>query len=381
MRPEAVRRYSVSQYDPADCDLIFLQNVRLPEFSRVDIHGIQYFCDKPGQHSCSEFYKIVISILQRHVIHPDQRRRNRIRSLQCCIFTDDGTARNINFPVKLQCDSLSCRCLLYTAVSGKNAADPGGFISRQDSNLVAGSDLPALDLTLITAECMIRSADPLNRKIKSLFCRFIHINLLQIIQQRCTAVPLHPVRRFCDIVSFCRGNRNYYSMFDTGFLTEFRDFHTDFLKDLLVIPDQIHFIYGKYKIPDSHDRTDARMPSGLDQHAFRSVNQYYRQICRRRADCHISRILFVPRCIRNNKASYVSCKIAVGNIYRDALLPLFCQTIQKQRIIDGAASASRFGCKLERALLICIQQLRIVQDMTDQRGFSVIHTSACYKPK
>ena len=57
------------------------------------------------------------------------------------------------------------------------------FVGGQDRNLITLMDLPGLDLSLKTAEGMIRTADSLHRQIKALFCIiFLNIYVFQVLQ-------------------------------------------------------------------------------------------------------------------------------------------------------------------------------------------------------
>ena len=84
----------------------------------------------------------------------------------------------------------------------------------------------------------------------------------------------------------------------------------------------------------------------------------------------------MSRCIRNDEGTSFCRKIAVSNINRDALLTFCHQTVKQKGIVDRAAAGTHLAVKLQSLFLICKEKLCVIKHMSDQRGFSVIHTAA-----
>ena len=75
----------------------------------------------------------------------------------------------------------------------------------------------------------------------------------------------------------------------------------------------------------------------------------------------------MARRIGADEAAPVGREVAVRYIDGDALLPLGHEPIQEQRIVDGAAAAADFRIKQQGFLLVGIEQLRVIEQVADQR--------------
>ena len=140
--------------------------------------------------------------------------------------------------------------------------------------------------------------------------------------------------------------------------------------------DQIHLVDGEHKIPDAHERADAGVAARLRQHALCRIDEDDGKIRERCAAGHVARVLLVAGRVSANEAAIVCCEIAIRDIDRDALLALGEEAVKQQRIVDRAAAAADFRVEEQRFLLVGIQELRIVEQVADQRGFSVIDAAA-----
>ena len=84
----------------------------------------------------------------------------------------------------------------------------------------------------------------------------------------------------------------------------------------------------------------------------------------------------MARRVRTDEAAVVRREVAIGDIDRDALLTLCEESVQEQRIVDGAAAAADFRIEQQRFFLIGIDEFCIVQEMADERGLAVVDASA-----
>ena len=121
------------------------------------------------------------------------------------------------------------------------------------------------------------------------------------------------------------------------------------------------------------------MPSGLHQHTLRSVNQNYRQVSERCTYRHVSGVFFMSGGVCNDKAAVVGGEVPVCHVNGDTLFPFCHQTVQQQGVVNGTAAAAHLAVQFQCLFLICVQQLCIIENMSDQRGFSVVYAAACDK--
>src|SRR5690606_6881242 len=110
----------------------------------------------------------------------------------------------------------------------------------------------------------------------------------------------------------------------------------------------------------------------LDQ-PFARVNEDERQVCRRGARHHVAGVLNMPRRVGDDELAFGSSEVAVGNIDRDALLPLRLQSISKHRQVNivKAFPGTRSLYSLE---LIFKNRFAVIQQSPDQRTLSIIDT-------
>ena len=235
------------------------------------------------------------------------------------------------------------------------------LFTRKNCDLIAVFDGSVLNLSLESTELMVRTADTLYRHVKSFFfVALFDIYIFQIGKQDFAVVPADVLGSLCDVVAFRCRYRNDLHMLKTKFAGKFCDLFFDCLEFLLVISDQIHFVYCKYKITDSHQGADSCMASGLYQHALGCIYEDNCKVCKGCAYSHVSCILFVTRCISYDKASVVSCEVTVCNVDGNTLFTLFHQSVKKQGVVNLTAAASYSGIQLQRFLLICIEQFGVV---------------------
>jgi hypothetical protein len=133
-------------------------------------------------------------------------------------------------------------------------------------------------------------------------------------------------------------------------------------------------------MPSSEQTSECRRVCGSTP--FARIDQQYREIGGRGAGNHIARVLLVPGRVGDDERAPRSREEAVGDINRDALLPLVFQPVEQQREIDivaGRAEALRLA--LEPFELVVQNQPGVVKQPADQRRFAVIDRSAGQKPQ
>ena len=96
----------------------------------------------------------------------------------CCQNT---TSRNVHLLIELNGYRTTFICSICILVTDQNALYLCMLIAWQGNNIIANGNASALDLSLKTTECMIRTAYTLYRHIKALFLLFLaDINVLKI---------------------------------------------------------------------------------------------------------------------------------------------------------------------------------------------------------
>ena len=183
-----------------------------------------------------------------------------------------------------------------------------------------------------------------------------HIHIFQIRKKSRSFIPVNRIGFLCYIISFRCGNRNNLNCLKIQFTGKFLNLFFDFIKTLFTVINQIHFINSKYKRIDSHQRTNSRMTSCLNQNTLCGINQNNCQIRKGSTYCHVSCILFMTRRICYNKTSLICRKIAVCHVNRNSLLSLCHQSVKQERIINRTAAASDFTVKFQRFFLIGIKK-------------------------
>ena len=364
------------RYNDRFCDgdgnhgnFIFLQNISFQFLSRVNINFIADFSHNAGNQLCTGFYQKIFSKGKLSVIHPEQFGLKGIRSGKAGTGFYDASSGDIHLPIQLESNRLSLYSTVRLAVRHQNTADMGALPAWQNTNLVSLPDGSTLHLSLKAPELMIGTADSLNGKIKAIFVLvgFSCVYRLQIIQKHRPMIPADLFRATGDVVSLGGGNRNNNGAVKSDLLFQLLNLLFNFQESLLTVSGQIHFVDGKNKVTDSHQGADARVPSGLGQHSLCRINQDDRQIRKGSSTGHVSGIFLVSGSVRADKASAVCCKIPVCHIYGNSLFPFRRKPVQKQRIINGTAAAAGFGVQLQGFFLIRVNQLRVVQKVSDQR--------------
>ena len=177
---------------------------------------------------------------------------------------------------------------------------------------------------------MVWTANTLYWHIEAFFGIRCNVNSFQIFQQRLSGIPRNVFRMGGNIVALCCRKRNNRDVFQSQFLLQGINLCNDFVETRFAIFYQVHLVYSKDKVPNTHQFADSCMTSGLHQNALRSVNQNDCQIRKRCTNCHVSGIFFMTWCVCNDKAAVVGCKIPICNVNRNTLFPFCHQAIQQQ---------------------------------------------------
>ena len=153
------------------------------------------------------------------------------------------------------------------------------FFTWKSCHKITHLDGAVLNLSLESAEFMVGSADSLYRHIETFFCVFFDVYSFQMCKECFACIPWHVVRFCCNIVPLCSGYRNDGYIDKLQLFDQTCDLVLDLAETFLIVTDQVHFIYCKYEVTDSHQCTDSCMTSCLYQHSLRSIHKNNCQIC------------------------------------------------------------------------------------------------------
>src|SRR5262245_3652369 len=109
------------------------------------------------------------------------------------------------------------------------------------------------------------------------------------------------------------------------------------------------------------------MSAGLREYPFACIDQYDGDIRARGAGRHVTRVLFVARCVRHDEGAPGSREESVRDIDRDALLTLRLQAVDQQSEVEIVSSRAVLGAVArERHELIVQDQLAVVEQAANQ---------------
>ena len=137
--------------------------------------------------------------------------------------------------------------------------------------------------------------------------------------------------RVDDVVAVQRGDRDdgQVGRFELG--REVGELVGDLVEDLLRVVDQVHLVDAQHQVRHPQQRAQERVPARLLDQALARVDQDQREVGRGGAGDHVAGVLDVPGRVGDDEFALGRGEVAVGDIDRDALLPLGPQTVGEQR--------------------------------------------------
>ena len=272
---------------------------------------------------------------------------------------------------------------IQVTLCGDNALDARGLAGFCDDDGVALRHRAGRDRPAIAAEVAVRPVNILHGEPKRPQGRIvIDLHRFKMMQQRWTFVPRHFVGSPGNVLAIACRHRDWHDAGEAEVGSEFAILRGDPLKGLAAEIDQIDLVDREGDVADSEQRGDEGMTPCLLQHTLLRIDQDDRDIGGRGAGRHIARILLMTRRVGDDELALRCGKKAVCDIDRDALFALRLQAIDQQRKVDvvtGRAVLLRIACYCGK--LVLEDQLGIVEEPADQRGFAVINRAAGEKPQ
>ena len=255
---------------------------------------------------------------------------------------------------------------------GHRRAVPAG----QDDDLGAGVQQPAGHLAGVAAVVVVlighRADHPLHREadVVEVAVRRDH-DVLQVVEQRRGAVPLHLVRATHHVVAVERGDRDEGDVGDLQARDPVGHLLEDLVEDGLLVVDEVHLVDAHHEMGDAQQRGDVGVAAGLLRDPLARVDQHDREVGGRGAGDHVARVLLVARRVGDDELAPGGLEVAVGDVDRDPLLALGAQAVGEQRQVDVAVAAALGG--LDHVLhLVLEDRLGVVQQPPDQGRLAVV---------
>ncbi len=156
----------------------------------------------------------------------------------------------------------------------------------------------------------------------------------------------------------------------------------DLAEQLLVEADEVHLVDGDDDVPDAEQRDDVGVAAGLHLHAARGVDQDDGEVRGRGARRHVPRVLLVSRAVGDDVLALVGVEVPVGDVDRDALLPLGLESVDEEREVHLVAGRAPLAAVAGHGRELVLEDLlRVVQHPPDQRALAVIHAAAGDEPQ
>ena len=169
---------------------------------------------------------------------------------------------------------------------------------------------------------------------------------------------------------------------DSDLVRERSVFGDDLVEASLRPVDEVHLVDRQHHVADAEEAYEIAVAACLGQHTLAGVDQDHRHVGRRSAGDHVAGVLLVTWGVGDDEFAPVGREEAVGDVDRDALLPLRGQAIDEEGEVDLAAlGADPAGVRLERRQLILEDHLRVVEQPSDQGGLAVVDRTAGEEPQ
>ena len=175
-----------------------------------------------------------------------------------------------------------------------------------------------------------------------------------MLQKSFTRIPGHIRRLLRYVITLCSTDRNNHNILKPQSLRKLIDILYNLIKTTLTVINKIHFVNSKYKMMDTHQSADTCMTPCLNQNPLLRIHKNNGKLSKGSSNRHVPCILLMSGSIRNDKTSFIGCKITIRNINGDPLLTFCHQAIQKKRIINGTTSGTYLAVQKKGFFLIRI---------------------------
>ena len=351
---------------------------------RVDVHLVLGFGDRRRSLLRADLDPVRSAGKHRLVAHPDDGGLELVGDTgQRVGPREDVAAAGIDLVGKRDRYRLAGDGTREIAAHRDHTGDAAFASGRQDPDLVPRAHRTAHDRAREAPEIKVRAVDPLHRKPERRPSDVIlDLHGLEMPHQRRPVIPGHRGARILDVVAAQTGHRDRDGVGQLDLPREVSVLGHDRLEDLARAIDEIHLVHSQDDVPDAEQRNDVAVPPGLGEHTLARVDQDHGEISGRGTGHHVSRVLLVPRRVRNDELALVGREKPVRNVDRDALLALRGEAVDQQREIERAAlRPDLLRVRLERGELVLEDHLRVIEQPADERRLAVIDAAAGDEPE
>lgn len=147
-----------------------------------------------------------------------------------------------------------------------------------------------------------------------------------------------------------------------------------------VVVDEIELVDRHDDVRHPQQRADSQVAPGLLEDAVAHVHQHHQHIGRRGAGDGVAGVLHVSGAVGQDEGAPRGREVTVGDVDRDALLPLGPQAVGEQRQV-GAGEAALVADPLDGVELVGEDRLGVEEQPPHQSGLAVVDRSGGGQPE
>jgi len=372
----------VAEMKVAESDLVEIQGAAGSLLARVDVDLVLDRGDRGCHLLGAELQEVAAAGQHRLVAHPKEMGGELVGHLGPGLGIDQHVASgDVDLLIEDDGHRIAGGGAREFAIGRDDALDRGGPAGLGHHHGIAGCHGASDDGTGKAPEIHVRTVDPLHGHGEG--SRVVHhrdVDRLQMIDQDRAPVPGHIWARDRDVVALEGGKRNGCD-FTEPEITRLGAVEIDDLLEPRLAPiDEVHLVHRQHDVADAEQVDEIAVPEGLGQHTLARVDEDDREVTVRCTGRHVARVLLVPGRVGDDERALGRREEAVGDVDRDALLPLRLQPVDQKREIDPLAQrAVFFGVGFERLQLVFHDQPGVVEQPTDQGRLAVVDRPASQK--
>ena len=197
------------------------------------------------------------------------------------------------------------------------------------------------------------------------------VHRLEVVEQRRSLVPRHVGGAVDDVVAVERRDRDERDVVEIEAGGELGELGADLVEAVRVVVDEVHLVDADDEVRHAEQRDEQAVAAGLLDDAVTGVDEHDRQVGGRRSGDHVARVLDVARAVGDDELALGGREVAVGDVDRDALLPLGAEPVGEEGQVDVVVAAPPAD-GLDVFELVLEDRFRVVQEASDQGRLAVV---------
>ena len=206
------------------------------------------------------------------------------------------------------------------------------------------------------------------------------VHLLEVVEERRPVVPGHVGGTVDDVVAVQRRDGDEGEVRDVEPARPVDELLLDLFEHRLLVVDEVHLVHAQHEVRDPQQRRDEGVALRLLKNAIARVDEDQRQVGGRRAGHHVARVLNVTGRVGDDELPLRRGEVPVGDVDRDALLPLRAEAVRDQCQV-GVLVPALAARALDRLELVLEDLLRVVQQAADERALAVVDGAGGRQPE